>query len=232
MPWCRAYARVKPLYRCHPGMIHLFYGSLSTSAAMTRSVRPSTPADAPAIVALLTEAGLQPSVDPQHLHWKYWQPRADWPGPRSYVLTSDSELIAHGAIIPGTCTWGARAGSSAECWCYARITRRREFLLPTPASSSDSRRSTSRQQRQRCGLRNGLRAAAATATPTRRRGTEGRYDLASRARLRGTHRQSEETRDGDHRQSQLPQRSPLREPSDRRNPTQDYANFVLAGATY
>ena len=98
-----------------------------------------------------------------------------------------------------------RAGSSAECWCYARITRRREFLLPTPASSSDSRR-TSRQQQQRCGLRNGLRAAATSTRINRRRAAEGRYD-ANRHGMRRSHRQSQETRDGHHGQSKLPHRS-------------------------
>ena len=74
---------------------------------MKRLVRPSTPADAPAIVALFAEVGLQPSTDPRHLQWKYWQPRADWPGPRSFVLMSGGELIAHAALIPGSCAWGA-----------------------------------------------------------------------------------------------------------------------------
>jgi hypothetical protein len=75
---------------------------------MTRSVRPSTPADAPAIVALFADVGLQPNADLQHLQWKYWRPRADWPGPRSFVLTSGSELIAHGAIVPGAWRCGSQ----------------------------------------------------------------------------------------------------------------------------
>ncbi len=73
-----------------------------------RSIRPSTPADAPAIVALFDETGRRPNAEPQHLYWKYWQPRADWPGPRSFVLASGSELIAHTAIIPGVAAWGSR----------------------------------------------------------------------------------------------------------------------------
>ena len=76
--------------------------------AMKCLVRPSTPADAPAIVALLDQAGLRPNADPQHLHWKYWQPRADWPGPRSFVMTTGSKPIAHCAIVPGTAVSGAR----------------------------------------------------------------------------------------------------------------------------
>jgi hypothetical protein len=75
---------------------------------MQHTVRPSTPADAGAIVALFAEAGLHPNLDPPHLHWKYWQPRTDWPKPRSFVLTDGSEAIAHGAIVPGAWLCGAR----------------------------------------------------------------------------------------------------------------------------
>lgn len=75
---------------------------------MKRSVRPSTPADAAAITALFTERGMHGNFDPEYLGWKYWRPRADWPGPRSFVIASGSELSAHAAIIPGTCAWGAR----------------------------------------------------------------------------------------------------------------------------
>src|SRR5579863_6860777 len=70
--------------------------------------RPSTPADVPAIIALLAQAGLRPNVEPQDLHWKYWQPRADWTGPRSFVLTDGSAILAHGGIIPGSCAWESR----------------------------------------------------------------------------------------------------------------------------
>ena len=68
--------------------------------------RPSTPADAAAIAALFGEGRME--VDPDHLYWKYWQPRADWPRPRSMVIASGSELIAHAGIVPGTCAWGTR----------------------------------------------------------------------------------------------------------------------------
>lgn len=75
---------------------------------MRDGVRPSTPADAPAIVELLLEAGLRPNMQPEELHWKYWQERADWPGSRSFVLTKGNEILAHAAIIPGTFAWDAR----------------------------------------------------------------------------------------------------------------------------
>jgi hypothetical protein len=75
---------------------------------MRDGVRPSTPADAPAIVELLLEAGLRPNREPRDLHWKYWQERPDWPGSRSFVLTKDNEILAHAAIIPGTFVQGTR----------------------------------------------------------------------------------------------------------------------------
>lgn len=70
------------------------------------SVRPSTPKDGPAIVALMKAEGLQPHVDPKHLDWKYWQARADWAGSRSFVLTDGRDLLAHIAAVPGTLNWG------------------------------------------------------------------------------------------------------------------------------
>ena len=80
------------------------------SASGARWVRPSTPEDGPAIVALMRQAGLHPQTDPEHLRWKYWQQRPDWPGPRSFVLTDGRELLAHGALVPGT----LRRGESRE----------------------------------------------------------------------------------------------------------------------
>jgi hypothetical protein len=76
-------------------------GELGRRAAASDGVRPSTPEDGPAIVALMRSVGLEPHSDPQHLHWKYWQERADWPGPRSFVLTAGRELLAHIALVPG-----------------------------------------------------------------------------------------------------------------------------------
>jgi hypothetical protein len=70
--------------------------------------RPSTPADAPAIVGVLRDAGLRPvdpGVAPRLMHWQYWASRADWPEPRSYVLVRGSDVIAHAGIVPGICAW-------------------------------------------------------------------------------------------------------------------------------
>ena len=75
-----------------------------------RRVRPSVPEDGPAIIELMRQAGLDPHVEPQHLHWKYWREHPDWPGSRSFVLISGNELLAHGAVIPGSIFWeGQRA---------------------------------------------------------------------------------------------------------------------------
>jgi hypothetical protein len=70
--------------------------------------RPSTPDDGPAIIALLRGAGLNPNSAPSDLKWKYWHERADWRGPRSFVLTKDSEIVAHAGIVPGTCLWNGK----------------------------------------------------------------------------------------------------------------------------
>jgi hypothetical protein len=75
---------------------------------MQRGIRPSTPADAPAIVTLLEQSGLQSNLEQQHLYWKYWQPRADWPGARSFVLVDGEQPIAHAAFIPAVCLFGTR----------------------------------------------------------------------------------------------------------------------------
>lgn len=109
---------------------------------MKLAVRPSTPADAAAIAALFAERRMQGNVDPGYLGWKYWRPRADWPGPRSFVVASGSELIAHAAVIPGTCAWGARrvttlhmidwaarAGSGVGVMLMKHVARKTQMLL-------------------------------------------------------------------------------------------------------
>ena len=70
-------------------------------------IRPSTPDDAPAIVALMRNAGLNPDTAQGWLHWKYWQERADWPGARSFVVADDSNIFAHSGIVPGACLWNS-----------------------------------------------------------------------------------------------------------------------------
>ena len=78
---------------------------------MTRiGFRSTTVADESTIRSLLQEAhGVAPGhpmFEGRHLHWKYWEPRDDWQGSRSYVLTRDGRIMAHGAIVPAVCSWG------------------------------------------------------------------------------------------------------------------------------
>jgi hypothetical protein len=72
------------------------------------TIRPSVPADAPAIVALFAAAGLKPNVEPEALHWKYWQERGDRADPRSYVATRGAQILAHAAVVPGSCAAASR----------------------------------------------------------------------------------------------------------------------------
>lgn len=116
---------------------------------MKYSIRPTSAADAAAIVRLLGEAGLRANVEPQDLQWKYWRPRPDWPGPRSFVLTDDSDLIAHAAVVPAWCVWGtqraaflhlvdwaARAGvAGAGITLMKQIGRQVQGLLATGGSA-------------------------------------------------------------------------------------------------
>ena len=72
-------------------------------------IRPSTPGDAPRLVELLAEVfGLAPNApifEPAFLYWKYWQPRADWRGARSFVLARGDAILAHAGLVPGVCAW-------------------------------------------------------------------------------------------------------------------------------
>ena len=79
---------------------------LAQSGTARDWVRPSTPEDAAAIVELMRSAGLEPHSDPRHLHWKYWQERADWSEPRSFVMTDGRKLLAHLAVVPGAFRYG------------------------------------------------------------------------------------------------------------------------------
>jgi hypothetical protein len=71
--------------------------------------RSTTVADEPAIAALMRESlGLAPGhpmAESNHLHWKYWEPRADWAGSRSYVYLRNGQIVAHGAVVPNVCLW-------------------------------------------------------------------------------------------------------------------------------
>lgn len=75
---------------------------------MRTDIRPSVPADAPAIVELLAVAGLKPNIQPEALDWKYWGERQDWAGARSFVATRGTQILAHAAVVPGSCATDSR----------------------------------------------------------------------------------------------------------------------------
>jgi len=66
----------------------------------------STPAQQQSIAAFLVatfrEKPDAPFVDPLHLHWKFHEPRPDWNGSRSYVLSNGERIAAHGCACPVT----------------------------------------------------------------------------------------------------------------------------------
>jgi hypothetical protein len=49
-----------------------------------------------------------PFVDAGLLGWKYFEPRPDWDGPRSYILRHQGEIVAHGCVVPSRFRDGAR----------------------------------------------------------------------------------------------------------------------------
>jgi len=64
----------------------------------------SSPEDASKIAAFLCQvfhAGPEDAVArPEHMHWKYWAEREDWPGSRSFRLEREGVIVAHGAAWP------------------------------------------------------------------------------------------------------------------------------------
>ena len=88
---------------------------------MSLAIRPSTPADATAIAALFAEGGMEAA--PELLRWKYWQPRSDWPRPRSLVMVRGNELVAHAGFIPGSCAWAQRRATILQIIDWVARTR-------------------------------------------------------------------------------------------------------------
>jgi hypothetical protein len=43
-----------------------------------------------------------PMVRPAMMRWKYFDPRPDWNGPRSYLMFRDDRIFAHGCVVPET----------------------------------------------------------------------------------------------------------------------------------
>jgi hypothetical protein len=53
-----------------------------------------------------------PFVRPEMMRWKYFMPRPDWNGPRSYLMRSEGRICAHGCVSP--VTFGRPAGSTGS----------------------------------------------------------------------------------------------------------------------
>jgi hypothetical protein len=41
-----------------------------------------------------------PMVRPDMMRWKFFDPRPDWDGPRSYLMFRDGRIFAHGCVVP------------------------------------------------------------------------------------------------------------------------------------
>ena len=55
-----------------------------------------------------------PFLNPSLMAWKYWDQRADWEGPRAYVMERNGVMTAHGAIYP--MTLGGLRGAQVIDW--------------------------------------------------------------------------------------------------------------------
>src|SRR5205823_11922999 len=74
---------------------------LATTPAPTIDVRRTTPGDAPALTAFLARMfDPEAVVGERHMHWKYWSPRSDWAGSRSFVACRNGAIVAHAAVWP------------------------------------------------------------------------------------------------------------------------------------
>ncbi len=49
-----------------------------------------------------------PFLDPKLMWWKYFEPCADWPSPRSFALKQQNQMAAHAGIFPITFVIGER----------------------------------------------------------------------------------------------------------------------------
>ena len=70
----------------------------------------TTEADIDKLIALFSKAfqlkGNEPLRNPALLRWKYFDPRPDWQGSRSYVLHSGQRWLAHACVCPMTIRHG------------------------------------------------------------------------------------------------------------------------------
>ncbi len=80
---------------------------------MSSVLRPSTVDDELPILELLTRI-FSPAVSDHSalrslLRWKYWQPRADFQEPRSFVMERNGQIVAHLGLWPVTVSAGAKS---------------------------------------------------------------------------------------------------------------------------
>jgi hypothetical protein len=79
---------------------------------MSFAITPTSPAEQAAVAEFLLQCYHLPPeatfVEPGLLRWKYFEPRPDWEGPRSYVLRQNAEIMAHGCVVPSRFRAGAR----------------------------------------------------------------------------------------------------------------------------
>jgi GNAT acetyltransferase-like protein len=71
---------------------------------MKLDIRPTTECDAAALSEFLRRMfhlGADASIVAQpHMRWKYWSPRQDWAGARSFTARCDGAIVAHAAVWP------------------------------------------------------------------------------------------------------------------------------------
>lgn len=71
---------------------------------MALETHPVQPQEQDALASFLASAfGVPPAapfLESRLLWWKYFQPRTDWPAPRSWVMKDGSQIVAHAGIWP------------------------------------------------------------------------------------------------------------------------------------
>jgi len=126
--------------------------------AEDRIVRPATPADHPAIIALMAKVSHlpadHPNLRPDHFHWKFTLPRGDHHEPRNWVVEQDGRIVGHFGLWP---VWIRTLAGEVDCmhgldWVASPDARGSGALAVEPAH---------RQRSARCiagGSRDALRA--------------------------------------------------------------------------
>jgi GNAT acetyltransferase-like protein len=74
---------------------------LATTAAPTIDIRRTSPSDSAALTSFLGRMFEPEAVlGERHMYWKYWSPRPDWSGSRSFIACRDGTIVAHAAVWP------------------------------------------------------------------------------------------------------------------------------------